>query len=164
MSNKLLLVDGNSILNRAFYGLPDLTTADGRHTNAVLGFLNILLKVIDEEKATHVCVAFDVKHPTFRHEIYKEYKGTRKPMPEELREQLPLIREVLRAMNIHIIEQPGIEADDILGTMSRKGEHAGFDVTVLSGDRDLLQVATDTIMIKVPKTKAGKTFIENYFA
>ena len=164
MSNKLLLVDGNSILNRAFYGLPDLTTADGHHTNAVLGFLNILLKVIDEEKATHVCVAFDVKHPTFRHEIYKEYKGTRKPMPEELREQLPLIREVLRAMNIHIIEQPGIEADDILGTMSRKGENAGFDVTVLSGDRDLLQVATDTIMIKVPKTKAGKTFIENYFA
>lgn len=164
MDNKLLLIDGNSILNRAFYGLPDLTTADGRHTNAVLGFLNIILRVIDDEKATHVCVAFDVKHPTFRHEIYKEYKGTRKPMPEELREQLPLIREVLRAMNVHIIEQAGIEADDILGTMSRVGEAAGYSVTVLSGDRDLLQVATDTIMIKIPKTKAGKTIIENYFA
>lgn len=164
MANKLLLIDGNSILNRAFYGLPDLTTADGRHTNAVLGFLNIILRVIDEEKATHVCVAFDVKHPTFRHEIFKEYKGTRKPMPEELREQLPLIREVLRAMNVHIIEQPGIEADDILGTMSRVAEKAGYSVTVLSGDRDLLQVATDTIMIKIPKTKAGKTIIENYYA
>ena len=112
--NKILLVDGNSILNRAFYGLPELTTKDGLHTNAVLGFLNIILKVIDEEKATHICVAFDVKHPTFRHNMYQEYKGTRKPMPEELREQLPLIKEVLFAMNIYTIERPGYEADDIL--------------------------------------------------
>lgn len=162
--NKLLLIDGNSILNRAFYGLPDLTTKDGRHTNAVLGFLNIILKVIDEEKATHICVAFDVKHPTFRHEIYGEYKGTRKPMPEELREQVPLIKEVLASMNVHTIERPGYEADDILGTLSRFGDNAGYAVTVLSGDRDLLQLATDRILIRLPKTKAGKTIIENYYA
>jgi len=159
----LLLIDGNSILNRAFYGLPDLTTKDGRHTNAVLGFLNIILRVIDDIKATHICVAFDVKHPTFRHEMYKEYKGTRKPMPDELREQVPLIKEVLKAMNICTIERPGYEADDILGTLSRVGEKEGYMVTVLSGDRDLLQLATECILIKLPKTKAGKTIIENYY-
>lgn len=162
--NKLLLIDGNSILNRAFYGLPDLTTKDGRHTNAVLGFLNIIFKVIDEEKATHACVAFDVKHPTFRHEMYGEYKGTRKPMPEELREQVPLMKEVLASMHIATIERPGYEADDILGTLSRLGDLAGYQVVVLSGDRDLLQLATDKIRIRLPKTKAGKTIIENYFA
>ena len=162
--NKLLLIDGNSILNRAFYGLPDLTTKDGRHTNAVLGFLNIIFKVIDEEKATHICVAFDVKHPTFRHEKFAEYKGTRKPMPEELREQVPLIKEVLASMNVTTIERPGYEADDILGTLSRMGDAAGYQVTVLSGDRDLLQLATDKIRIRLPKTKAGKTIIENYYA
>ncbi|MDD6327227.1 MAG: DNA polymerase I [Eubacteriales bacterium] len=164
MTNKILLIDGNSILNRAFYGLPDLTTADGRHTNAVLGFINIVLKVIDEEQATHVCVAFDVKKPTFRHEMFKEYKGTRKPMPEELREQVPMIKEVLRSMNIHMIEQAGYEADDIIGTMSRKAKAEGYSVTILSGDRDLLQLATDSIMIRLPKTKAGKTIIETYYA
>jgi len=162
--NKLLLVDGNSILNRAFYGLPDLTTKDGRHTNAVLGFLNIIFKVIDEVKATHLCVAFDVKHPTFRHEMFSEYKGTRKPMPEELREQVPLIKEVLSCMNIKTIERPGYEADDILGTLSRIGDLKGYEVFVLSGDRDLLQLATDKIQIRIPKTKAGKTVIENYYA
>ena len=162
--NKLLLVDGNSILNRAFYGLPDLTTKDGRHTNAVLGFLNIVLRVIEEEKATHLCVAFDVKHPTFRHEMYPDYKGTRKGMPDELREQVPLIKEVLKTMNITILERPGYEADDILGTLSRIGEKKGFVVTLLSGDRDLLQLATDKIKVKLPKTKAGKTIIEEYYA
>ncbi|MBR3835016.1 MAG: DNA polymerase I [Lachnospiraceae bacterium] len=162
--NKLLLVDGNSILNRAFYGLPDLTTKDGRHTNAVLGFLNIILRVIDEEKATHLCVAFDVKHPTFRHEMYSEYKGTRKGMPDELREQVPLIKEVLQSMNVTILERPGYEADDILGTLSRVGEKEGYIVTLLSGDRDLLQLATDNIKVKLPKTKAGKTVIEEYYA
>ena len=162
--NKLLLIDGNSILNRAFYALPDLTTRDGRHTNAVLGFLNIIFKVIDEDKATHVCVAFDVKHPTFRHEMYKEYKGTRKPMPQELREQLPLIKEVLKSMNIFIVEKAGYEADDILGTLSRVADRNGYEVSVLSGDRDLLQLATDRILIRIPKTKGGKTTIENYHA
>ncbi|MGN0152391.1 MAG: DNA polymerase I [Wujia sp.] len=162
--NKILLIDGNSILNRAFYGLPELTTASGLHTNAVLGFLNIILKVIDEEQADHVCVAFDVKHPTFRHEMYKEYKGTRKPMPDELREQVPVIKEVLASMNIHMVERPGYEADDILGTLSRTADREGYSVTVLSGDRDLLQLATDNIMIKLPKTKAGHTIIETYHA
>lgn len=162
--NKLVLVDGNSILNRAFYGLPDMTTKDGRHTNAVLGFLNILLRVLEDEKATHLCVAFDVKHPTFRHEMFPEYKGTRKGMPDELREQVPLIKEVLKAMNITILERPGYEADDILGTLSRIGDNNGFEVTLLSGDRDLLQLATDKIKIKLPKTKAGKTVIEEYYS
>lgn len=162
--DKILLVDGNSILNRAFYGLPDLTTKDGLHTNAVLGFLNIILKVIDEEKATHICVAFDVKHPTFRHDMFKEYKGTRKPMPDELREQVPLIKEVLASMNIFTIERPGYEADDILGTLSRVADKEGFLVSVLSGDRDLLQLATDKILIRLPKTKAGKTVVESYYA
>ncbi len=162
--NKLLLIDGNSILNRAFYGLPDLTTKDGRHTNAVLGFLNIILRVIEEEKATHLCVAFDVKHPTFRHEMFSEYKGTRKSMPDELREQLPLIKQVLNTMNITILEHPGYEADDILGTLSRIGDNKGYSVTLLSGDRDLLQLATDKIKVKLPKTKAGKTIIEEYYA
>lgn len=162
--NKLLLVDGNSILNRAFYGLPDLTNQEGLHTNAVLGFINILQKITDEEKPTNVCVAFDVKHPTFRHEMYKEYKGTRKPMPDELRMQLPLIKEVLTSMNIKIVELPGFEADDILGTLSRIGSKAGYKIALLSGDRDLLQLATDDILVKIPKTKAGKTTVENYYA
>lgn len=162
--NKILLVDGNSILNRAFYGLPDLTNSDGIHTNAVLGFLNIIQKVIDEEKPTNVCVAFDLKKPTFRHEMYKEYKGTRKPMPEELREQLPIMKDVLTAMNVKIVEMAGFEADDILGTMSRIGDAAGYEVVILSGDRDLLQLATDKILVRIPKTKAGKTIVENYYA
>lgn len=161
--NKLLLVDGNSILNRAFYGLPDLTTKEGVHTNAVLGFLNIIFKVIDEEKATHICVAFDVKKETFRNSIYKEYKGTRKPMPEELREQLPLIKEVLHSMNICTVGKEGYEADDILGTLSRTGDREGYSVTILSGDRDLLQLATDSIQIRIPKTKGGKTVVESYY-
>lgn len=162
--NKILLIDGNSILNRAFYGVPDLTTADGRHTNAVLGFLNIILKVIEEEQATHVCVAFDMKHPTFRHEMYAAYKGTRKGMPEELSEQLPLMKDILASMNIHMIEKQGYEADDILGTLSRIADKAGYSVTILSGDRDLLQLATDKILIMLPKTKAGKTTTEHYYA
>lgn len=162
--NKLLLVDGNSILNRAFYGLPDLTTSEGLHTNAVLGFLNIVLKVLEEEKATHLCVAFDVKQKTFRHEMFEEYKGTRKSMPDELREQVPLIKDILTKMNITICEKDGYEADDILGTLSRVANKEGYKVTVLSGDRDLLQLATEDILIRIPKTKAGKTTIEDYYA
>lgn len=162
--SKLLLIDGNSILNRGFYGLPDLTNSEGLHTNAILGFLNIVQKVIEEEKPSNICVAFDLKKPTFRHIMYPEYKGTRKGMPDELREQFPVMKDVLRAMNICIIEMEGYEADDILGTMSRRGEAAGFEVTVLSGDRDLLQLATDSILVRIPKTKAGKTTVENYYA
>lgn len=162
--DKILLVDGHSILNRAFYGLPDLTNSRGEHTNAVLGFINILLKIMDEEKPTHIAVAFDVHEKTFRHKMFTEYKGTRKGMPEELRSQVPLIKELLLAMQVTVIECPGYEADDIIGTLSRKGEDAGMAVSVLSGDRDLLQLATDKVLIKIPKTKSGQTTVENYYA
>lgn len=162
MDNKFVLIDGNSIMNRAFYGVPDLTNQDGLHTNAIYGFLNIMFKVMEEEEPTHMLVAFDLKAPTFRHKMYEEYKGTRKPMPEELREQVPVLKEVLEAMNIKIYAKEGIEADDILGTMARRGEKDGFDVSVVSGDRDLLQLATDKIKVRIPKTKAGKTVVEDY--
>ena len=161
---KLVLVDGHSILNRAFYGMPDLTNAAGVHTGAVFGFLNILFKILDEEKADYLTVAFDVHAPTFRHEVYKEYKGTRKPMPSELREQVPLIKKVLKSMGVQIREQAGLEADDILGTLARRGEEEGMEVTLVSGDRDLLQIATDHICIRIPKTKQGQTLTENYYA
>ncbi len=161
--NKILLIDGHSILNRAFYGLPDLTNSAGKHTNAVLGFLNIIFKLMEEEKPTHMCVAFDVHEPTFRHIAYPEYKGTRKSMPEELREQVPLLKEVLNSMNITIIERGGYEADDIIGTLSRAAEKQGYRVSIISGDRDLLQLATDNILIRIPKTKMAGTIIEDYY-
>ena len=150
-------------MNRAFYGMPDLTNSAGMHTNAVYGFLMILLKIIEEEKPDHLSVAFDVKHPTFRHVRYAEYKGTRKPMPGELREQMPLMKKVLEAMNITIMEQPGFEADDLLGTMAKESEQLGYEVAVVSGDRDLLQIVTDHIKVRIPKTKAGKTVMEDYY-
>lgn len=162
MNNKLLLIDGHSILNRAFYGVPDLTNSSGLHTNAIYGFLNILFKIMDEEKPTHIIVAFDVKHPTFRHEMFSEYKGTRKPMPDELRQQVPVMKEVLQAMRIQIVELPGYEADDVLGTLAKRGESNGMNVSVITGDRDLLQLASDKILIRIPKTKKGGTEIENY--
>ena len=164
MKKKLVLIDGHSILNRAFYGLPDLTNAKGEHTNAVYGFLNIMFKILEEERPDYLTVAFDVKHPTFRHEMFQEYKGTRKPMPEELREQVPLIKEVLQTMNITIVEKAGYEADDILGTIAKAAEEKGIEVSLVSGDRDLLQLATDTIKIRIPKTKRTGTEIEDYYA
>ena len=118
--DKLVLIDGHSILNRAFYGVPDLTNAEGLHTNAVYGFLNIMLKILEEEKADHLAVAFDLPEPTFRHKMFDAYKGTRKPMPEELREQVPLIKEALTAMEIPILTLAGYEADDILGTVAKR--------------------------------------------
>ena len=162
MREKLVLIDGHSILNRAFYGLPDLTNYEGLHTNAVLGFLNIIFKIMDEEKPDHMCVAFDVHEPTFRHLKYSAYKGTRKPMPEELREQVPLMKEVLTAMHVTIVEKGGYEADDILGTIAKRSEAEGLEVSVVSGDRDLLQLATDHIKIRIPKTKRTGTEIEDY--
>lgn len=164
MGKKLVLIDGHSILNRAFYGVPDLTNSKGLHTNAVYGFLNILFKILDEEKPDFLAVAFDVKAPTFRHEMYAEYKGTRKPMADELREQVPVIKDVLRAMQVVILEQPGLEADDILGTLAKRAEADDVDVALVSGDRDLLQIATDRIKIRIPKTKMGKTEIQDYYA
>ena len=163
MSDKIMLLDGHSLLNRAFYGLPDLTNAEGKHTNAVLGFLNIMLRYVEEEKPTHLLVAFDRKEPTFRHIKYKEYKGTRKPMPAELHEQVPLMKEVLKMMEIPIITQAGIEADDILGTIGKEAEEAGFDVAIVSGDRDLLQLADAHIKIRIPKTSRGGTEIHDYY-
>lgn len=159
---KIVLIDGHSILNRAFYGIPELTNAKGLHTNAVYGFLNILFKILDEEKPQYLTVAFDVKAPTFRHEMFKEYKGTRKPMPDELREQVPVIKEVLQAMGICIMEKPGYEADDLLGTMAGICEKQGVEVSIISGDRDLLQLATPHIKIRIPKTKRTGTEIEDY--
>ncbi len=164
MSKKLVLIDGHSILNRAFYGVPDLSNAKGLHTNAIFGFLNILFKILDEEKPDYLAVAFDVKAPTFRHEMYAEYKGTRKPMPEELREQVPVMKDVLRAMQVVILEQAGLEADDILGTLAKRAEADGVAVSLVSGDRDLLQIATERIKIRIPKTKMGRTEIEDYYA
>lgn len=162
MSGKIVLIDGHSILNRAFYGVPDLTNSEGLHTNAVYGFLNIMLKILDEEKPDYLTVAFDVKHPTFRHEMYADYKGTRKGMPEELIEQVPLIQEVLGSMGVRMVMKEGLEADDILGTIAKMAEKEGLDVSLVSGDRDLLQLATEKIMIRIPKTKRGGTEIEDY--
>lgn len=164
MSKKLVLIDGHSILNRAFFGLPDLTNSQGVHTNAVYGFLNIMFKILEEEKPDYLTVAFDVHAPTFRHKMFEEYKGTRKPMADELRQQVPLIKEMLKAMGITIVEKEGYEADDIIGTLSVKAEKEGMDVAVISGDRDLLQLATEHVMIRIPKTKKTGTEIENYLA
>ena len=162
--SKVILIDGHSILNRAYYGIPLLSNAEGLHTNAVYGFLNIMFKILDEEKADYLAVAFDVHAPTFRHEMFEAYKGSRKPMPEELREQVPVIKEVLHAMQIPTLEHAGYEADDILGTLGKAYEAAGYDVSIISGDRDLLQLATDKIKIRIPKTKMSGTEIEDYYA
>jgi len=164
MSNKIVLIDGHSILNRAFYGLPDLTNSDGLHTNAVYGFLTIMFKILEEEKPDYLTVAFDVHAPTFRHEMYAQYKGTRKPMAEELRQQVPVIKEVLHAMGVCTIECAGLEADDLLGTLSRRCEEQGIEVSIISGDRDLLQLATEHVKIRIPKTKQGRTEVEDYYA
>lgn len=161
---KVVLIDGLSILNRAFYGVPLLTNSEGMHTNAVYGFLNIMFKILEEEQPEYLAVAFDVHGPTFRHLMYDAYKGTRKGMPEELREQVPVMKELLRAMGISIYEQAGLEADDILGTLAKKAEAEGKAVSLISGDRDLLQIATDQIKIRIPKTRMGKTEIEDYYA
>ena len=162
---KLVVIDGNSILNRAFYGIMGskmLQTADGTYTNAVYGFLAILFKLLDDVKPEYLAVAFDVKHPTKRHEMYKEYKGTRKGMPDELAVQMPIIKKVLTAMNIKVIEKPGYEADDILGTLAKYSETKGIDTILLTGDRDSFQLASDHITIRIPRTKAGKTEVEDF--
>ena len=160
---KLVLIDGHSILNRAFYGVPNLTNSEGIHTNAVYGFLNIMFKILEEEQCDHLAVAFDRKEPTFRHNMYSDYKGTRKPMPEELREQVPLMQEVLKAMGIPILTLAGYEADDILGTVAKRMAGQGVEVSVVSGDRDLLQLADEKIKIRIPKTSRGTTEVHDYY-
>ena len=164
MDKKIVLIDGHSILHRAVFGIPDLTNAEGLHTNAVYGFLNILFKILEEEKPDYLTVAFDVHAPTFRHKMFADYKGTRKPMAEELREQVPVMKEVLKSMGVAIVECEGYEADDILGTIARSSEKAGLEVSLVSGDRDLLQLATEHIKIRIPKTKRTGTEIEDYYA
>lgn len=162
--SKIVLIDGHSILNRAFYGMPDLTNAKGVHTGAVYGFLSILFHILDEEKPEYLEVAFDVHAPTFRHKAFAGYKGTRHPMPDELREQVPLIKKVLHAMGVVTVEEAGLEADDILGTLAKKAQAQGMEVSLVSGDRDLLQIADEHIRIRIPKTKKGQTVIEDYYA
>lgn len=162
-NQKLVLIDGHSILNRAFYGVQDLTNSQGLHTNAIYGFLNIMFRFLEEEKPDFLAVAFDVHAPTFRHQMYEAYKGTRKPMPEELREQVPVMKEVLQAMGVPIIEREGLEADDILGTLAKKAQAEGMEVALISGDRDLLQIADTHIRIRIPKTKMGRTEVEDYY-
>ncbi len=161
---KLLLLDGHSILSRAFYGIPDLTTAAGVHTGAVYGFLNIMLKCIDDEHADYIAVAFDLDRKKLkRTALYPEYKGTRKPMPTELLEQVPTMQGVLKAMNIPILTLEGYEADDILGTIAKKSQSEGIDVTIVSGDRDLLQLCDKNIKVSIPKTSKGRTEVFNYY-
>lgn len=160
---KLVLIDGHSILSRAFYGIPELTNSEGLHTNAVYGFLNIMFRILEEEKADHLAVAFDRHEPTFRHEMYAEYKGTRKPMPEELREQVPLMKEVLASMGVPIMEMAGYEADDILGTLAKRMAGDEVEVSVVSGDRDLLQLADTHIKIRIPKTNRNGTEVKDYY-
>ncbi|MBQ6735662.1 MAG: DNA polymerase I [Lachnospiraceae bacterium] len=162
MRGRILLIDGHSMLNRAFYGLPDLTNAQGQHTGAVYGFINILLRLLEEEQPDALAVAFDVHAPTFRHEIYEAYKGTRKPMPDALREQVPLIKEVLDAMGIARVEQAGLEADDILGTIAHRAQDAGGEALIVSGDRDLLQVVREKVTVLLPHTKGGQTTVERF--
>ena len=160
---KLIVIDGNSIVNRAFYGIMGsrmLQTADGTYTNAVYGFLAIMFKELEDVKPDYLAVAFDLKAPTARHLMYEGYKATRKGMPEELAKQMPILKNVLKAMNIDIIEMEGYEADDILGTLARKGEEKGLEVVLLTGDRDSFQLATDKVKIYIPRTKAGKTETE----
>ncbi len=163
MKQKLLLFDGHSIANRAFYGVPLLTTKDGQYTNAILGFLNIMLSLIEKEKPDYIGVAFDLSAPTFRHKFSEEYKGNRKGMPQELKPQIPMIKKVLDSMGIRIIDKEGYEADDVLGTLAKDAEKEGLLVTVVSGDRDLFQIASNNIEIKIPRTKKTGTEIESFF-
>ena len=142
--NKLMVLDGNSIVNRAFYGVSsNLTTRTGQPTNAVFGFLNILNKLLDEEQPQALCVTFDRKAPTFRHLAYEGYKAQRKPMPEELASQMPILKEVLSALNIPMYELDGWEADDLIGTIAKTDERAGWDTVIVTGDKDSLQLVTD---------------------
>ena len=159
---KVMMLDGHSLIHRAFYGMPDFTNAQGVHTGAVYGFLSILFMLMSENRPDALIVAFDVHAPTFRHEMYEAYKGNRKPMPPELREQVPLMKEVLKAMHIQIVEKEGIEADDVLGSLSRTLAGDGHDVLIVSGDRDLLQLADEKVTICIPKTKKAGTVYEIY--
>ena len=162
MNKKIVLIDGHSILYRAFYGVPDLSNSEGLHTNAIYGFLNIMFKILEEEKPEYFTIVFDREKPTFRHQMFEAYKGTRNPMPPELSQQIPVLQELLKAMQIPVMTLEGYEADDILGTIAKRSEAGGMQVSLVSGDRDLLQLASEQIKIRIPKTKRGGTEIEDY--
>lgn len=163
--SRFVLIDGNSIMNRAFYGIMGnkmLMTEDGTYTNAIYGFLAIMFKIMEDLQPEYMVVAFDLKAPTARHKMYEGYKATRKGMPDELAAQMPIIKEILKEMNIEIIEKEGYEADDVLGTLSCYGEKKKLEVTILSGDRDTFQLATNKVTIRIPRTKMGKTEVEDF--
>ncbi len=162
MQNKIILVDGNSIMNRAFYGIPILSNKNGEYTNAIYGFLNMLFKIYDEQKPSHMAIAFDLPVPTFRHKLFSDYKANRRSMPVELRPQFITLKGLLDKMNIKYFEKEGFEADDILGTLAKKFESKNFEVIIFSGDQDLLQMATENIKVFIPKTSNRHTYIEKY--
>ena len=151
---KLMVLDGNSIVNRAFYGVSqNLTTRTGQPTNAIVGFLNILNKLLEEENPQALCVTFDRKAPTFRHLAYEGYKVNRKGMPEELASQMPLLKQILAAMNIPMYELDGWEADDLLGTISVTDAKVGWETVVVTGDKDSLQLITEQTTVKLVSTR-----------
>ena len=158
--NKLILIDGNSIIYRAFFAMPPLNNSSGLHTNAVYGFTNMLLRLIQEEKPSHILVAFDAGKQTFRHETYQEYKGGRDKTPSELSEQFPLLKQLLESFGISWFELAGYEADDIIGTLSKQGEEEGFEVLVVTGDKDLLQVVSDQVSVAL--TRKGISEVDTY--
>ena len=156
---RLVLIDGNSIINRAFYGIMGskmLMTEDGTYTNAVYGFLTILFRLLEDIKPDYMAIAFDLKAPTHRHKLYEGYKANRHGMPDELAMQMPILKDVLKAMNIEIIEKEGYEADDILGTLAKWGQAQNLDVTIVTGDRDSFQLIDKNIHVRIPRTKARK--------
>ncbi len=159
---KLMILDGNSIINRAFYGVGYLSAQSGQPTGAIYGFLNIMQSLLDEEKPEALAVAFDEKGPTFRHNAYEGYKATRKPMPDDLASQMPILKEILAAMHIPTYSLQGWEADDILGTAGRICGDSGWDCVVVTGDRDSLQLVDDHVTVKLVTTKAGRTHAVNY--
>ena len=159
---KLIIIDGNSIINRAFYGIHLLSNSEGLYTNGIFGFLNIFFKYLDEENPEYMCVAFDLKAPTFRHKEYEQYKAQRKGMPEELAVQMPVLKQVLEAMNITILQKEGYEADDIIGTISKRCEENNLECVIVTGDKDSLQLASENTRIKMPTTRKGTTQTDEY--
>ncbi len=164
IEKKVIIIDGNSLINRAFYAINLLTDKNGRYTNGIYGFLNIFFKILDDENPQYAIVAFDRPGGNFRHTIFTEYKGTRKPMPEELRPQIPLLKELLQKMSVAAVDVAGYEADDIIGTLSLRAQEQGLLPVIVSGDRDLLQLATDTVKVRLPRTKGGKSETDIFFA
>ena len=162
MSGRILIVDGYSILNRAYYGVPFLSNKEGFPTNGIYGFYGILLRLLDDRKPTHIAVAFDVHEPTFRHLRYEDYKAGRKPMPDDLKRQVPMLKQLLEDSGIPILTLPGYEADDLIGTVARKAQENGMEAMMLSGDRDLFQLVTPNCTLCIPRTRNKVTVTEYY--